>query len=327
MKEFASNIEREMTKLGRLIRNNPGSEIYTLSNFGAVISYTSENPCLTDYDMGKGTFTARLIRKSIDFEKADRCARLLTDSGDRKFMMRGYKKISCLLDQFNYRFTPAEKKRIMQEVGRMNDKSFLEVSCDSKWGSTWVLYHSGTRVLSDIITKTDPERYISARPWLEDLSLVQQIGMMSRRVAMHRFFSEYYGTPNFEDVSIYTGDHPYHVVKPETMKVYLASRPATTRSNLFLCNVRDGAVFYLARNHRSVRGTQIGLSGCGKITGPTGPIPQEFVEDCLPGICHSSNEPYRKVFPCLYQPISQALSGQEIKVKMWLDPIYNYRIP
>ncbi len=45
------------------------------------------------------------------------------------------------------------------------------------------------------------------------------------------------------------------------------------------------------------------------------------------GAPSSSNEPYRKVFPCLYQPISQALSGQEIKVKMWLDPIYNYRIP
>lgn len=327
MTELISNIEKKMPKLGDLIRKSSSSEIYPLSNFGAVVNCAYGNLCLTDYDMGKGTFIVRLIRKTVDFEKADQCTRLLTDSGDRKVMIRSYKKISSTLDQFAYKFTPAEKKQIMQEMGRMNDKSFLEISCDSKWGSTWILYHSGAKVLSNIITQADPERYTSVGAWLEDLRLVQKIGAMSRRVAIHRFFSEYYGTSNFEDVSIYTGDHPYHVVRPGAMKVYLASRPTTGRLNLFLCGIRDGAMFYQPRNRRSVRGAQIGLSGCGRIAEPADVIPQELIDDCLLGIYHSSNVPYRKVLPCLYQPISQALPAQEIKVKMWLNPIFNYRVP
>jgi len=308
------------TDIRNFTERNPGSRLNQTPNMGMVIQ-ADETPLYLTTDIGMGTAIARLIRREIKNKRMDECvAAMRTPETERS---RPHKRLSAMLDQFNYEFSKEERTAIMKDVCQIKGSTtFLEVAED-KYGFSWILFHSGAEVLSEILIKSHRFEYLDLKSQMEDLVMAQKFAKINRLGTMKRLFKKYYGSSRIEEAAFVYLDFPYHAIDLDRGEVRLGIQQHTRKNNwsLLLSNVRDGSILYQTQEPYTP-------SGCGRIKRLSEPETRckqytAIVNQAMLGIYHGEAAHYMQRLPMLYQPADSLVP--ETKSKIVLKPKYNFR--
>lgn len=162
-----------------------------------------------------GVIAANLYRGKIDKQLMRDCAGWMTEQLNEPLFAR--RKMRDLLNDFNQRMTPAEKREVQAEIGCLTRYSKVEVVENINTSRTWLLIFNNLPQLERIICRKSSVRPLDTKETLEDLEVVIRLGKFSRMACLRRLFDAYYGCVAFEEIACRIFDLPYYIVSKQAL--------------------------------------------------------------------------------------------------------------
>lgn len=179
--------------------------------------HSEEGGCKYDRTMGVsyGVIAANLYRGKIDEQLMRDCAGWMTEQPNEPLF--GRRKMLDLLNDFNQRMTPAEKREVQAEIGCLTQYSKVEVVENRETSRTWLLIFNNLPQLERIIFRKSHARPLSAKETLEDREVMIRLGKFSRNTCLRRLFDAYYGYMDFEEIACHIFDLSYYIVDKQAL--------------------------------------------------------------------------------------------------------------
>lgn len=179
--------------------------------------HSEEGGCKYDRTMGVsyGVIAANLYRGKIDKQLMRDCADWMAEQPNEPLF--GRRKMRDLLNDFNQRMTPAEKREVQAEIGCLTQYSKVEVVENRDTGRTWLLIFNNLPQLERIIFRKSIVQPLDAKDILEDWDVVIRLGKFSRKACLRRLFDAYYGCVDFEEIACRIFDLPYYIVSKQAL--------------------------------------------------------------------------------------------------------------